>query len=250
MRKIDLTGMRFSRLLVLGEGGRSRTGVIMWDCLCDCGARRSVFGAALRSGNTKSCGCKKSEDTHRRNITHGMSRSDLYAVWCSMKARCHRPSDADFHLYGGRGISVCDRWKNSFTAFVSDMGPRPDGFSVERIDNQKGYSPGNCKWASSKEQSANRRVTRYLTFGGVSRPLLEWAALLGIKPCTIYQRLHGGASDEDALNTRNLRRRYISHNGKEMSLAEWSAATGIRKGTIYQRLRAGWSVDRALTREA
>jgi hypothetical protein len=157
---IDLTGQRFGRLLVQARAPNRRVRQPYWTCHCTCGAVVDVQGNHLRKGRTTSCGCWHREQIGRIARTHGRSQSPEYGVWSSMKGRCTNPRDQRFEYYGGRGITVDPRWQQSFANFLADMGPRPAGHSIDRIDPDGPYAPHNCRWATHDEQMKNTRRSR------------------------------------------------------------------------------------------
>jgi len=166
----------------------------------------TIFAMQCRSESvSKSCGCKKIEVARKvstgntRRRTHNLSLSTTYKSWSSMKSRCSNPNNVEYHRYGGRGISVCERW-NSFENFVRDMGDRPRGCSIDRIDCNGNYEPGNCKWSTDKEQASNRRTSKRLTIKGVCKTVAEWSRMPNAaSDKVIYKRIYLGWSDEEAV---------------------------------------------------
>ncbi len=152
----DIKDQRFGRLVALSLAGRSKSGQAVWTARCDCGLEDEVRSNDLVSRKTLSCGCLRNEN----RFTHGLTQHPLYGIWDAMKQRCFNANNRHYKDYGGRGITVCQRWLSNFSQFLEDMGPRPDGYSLDRIDNDKGYSPGNCKWSTPLEQAHNRRPQR------------------------------------------------------------------------------------------
>jgi hypothetical protein len=155
----DLTGQKFNRLTAIKRVENSSNGKVQFECLCDCGKAVVVSSTNLKSGNSKSCGCLNIESASRTKKIHGLRHSSEYNTWRSMKDRCYRHTNNRYQHYGARGIVICERWLNSFENFYTDMGPKPDPtFTIDRIDVNGNYEPGNCKWASKSEQRLNVRA--------------------------------------------------------------------------------------------
>lgn len=194
-----MSGRRFGAWLVL-QRAASRNTFVYWLCRCDCGTESELSGSALRQGKTKSCGCKKEELRELTFTGHRETRSPTWNSWLAMRHRCANPNDPSYPRYGGRGIRVCERWE-SYDNFVADMGHRPEGTTLDRIDNAGNYEPGNCKWSTPSEQSRNRRSARTLTHAGLTLPLVEWAQRTGIARTAISERLRRGWTVAQALTT-------------------------------------------------
>jgi len=150
-------GQQFARWTVIVRGEPAQ-GKRRWHCICACGTARLVREVYLLDGRSRSCGCLQREITRARDTTHGHHGTGTYRTWQGIKARCHCPTDRGYYKYGARGIVVCDRWRNSFAAFLRDMGERPPGKSIDRIDGRGNYEPGNCRWATVEEQNENRQA--------------------------------------------------------------------------------------------
>lgn len=191
-------GQRFGRWLVLEASAGAKV-----VCRCDCGTERSVLKNSLKQGRSRSCGCIAVEINAARARKHGCGASDkkLLDVYHSMLARCNKPTHAAYKNYGGRGIQVCERWLSSPLAFFADMAPRPDGAHLDRINNDKGYSPDNCRWATPQQNKRNRRITTYLTCNGETLSTSDWADRSGISARQILDRVRAGWSAEKAIFT-------------------------------------------------
>ena len=185
---IDLTGQKYQRLTAIKFVELSKYGAI-WECKCDCGNIKNVRSGDLRSGNTNSCGCYMKDRIKETNIKHGASKNNVmsgaYRSWRSMKERCYVKSCIEYERYGGRGIIVCDRWKNCFENFLEDMGERPEGYSLERKDFNGNYEPSNCCWTTCMEQAKNRRNNKYVVLNGEKLIYSDAARALNINPSTI-----------------------------------------------------------------
>lgn len=196
MRALDLAGHRFGRLAVLRRAAIS--GRPAWECVCDCGTVATVRGSELRAGNTRSCGCLRREVAGDKARRHGLTDSPAHRSWTSMIQRTRKTSGPSWDVYGARGIAVCERWR-SFEDFHADMGDPPDGYSLDRIDNDRGYGPGNRRWADALTQGQNRRGVSALTLGNKTQNVTAWSRDTGLSRNTIRVRLANGWPVERAL---------------------------------------------------
>ena len=186
----------------------------------------------------------------RHGHVRNRKRSSTHHTWTNMIARCTNPRRPDYLYYGGRGITVCARWRESFSAFLNDMGEKPTGTSLDRIDNARGYEPDNCRWATKYQQMQNTRGTRLITFNGEKMGLSAWARKLGIHVASIQGRLKRGWPIERALSTpartqKPYKKLFI--HGRRISLELAAAECGLKYSTVRGRLHRGWSLDQALT---
>lgn len=207
----NITGQRFGRLIALGPIGKTIHGSLIWRCQCDCGSVKDIDGQSLRKGLSQSCGCFQRDITQelgKSNTRHGAAsggnETPEFKAWLAMKGRCYNPNFRNYKNYGGRGISVCKRWLKNFENFLADVGLRPSPqHSLDRIDNNGNYCPENCRWATAKEQTTNRRNNRIVTAFGRSGPLVGFmpAGFDGGSPeyNRVLRRLNKGWSVERAL---------------------------------------------------
>ena len=187
----DLTGERFGRLLVLQRDGCNKHGQVKWWCECDCGTQKHILGMCLSSGETQSCGCLHKESTAKINLKHGMTRTPIYGLWHAMHQRCNDVNHPKYIHYGGREINVSPEWYE-FENFYRDMGDKPVGMSLERIDNNGDYCKENVVWATAKQQSNNRRNNVVLEHNGKKQTMQQWCDELGLKIGTVWARLNRG----------------------------------------------------------
>lgn len=184
-KKINMIGLKFGQLLVISElPGRDKNGQIIYHCRCDCGKFHNVTGKLLRQGKVKSCGCLHS-------TLNNLSKHRLYSIIHGIKTRCYNKNHHEFYNYGGRGIKICDEWLDDFMNFYNwamENGYQDD-LTIDRIDNNKGYSPDNCRFVDKKVQQQNRRSNRYYTVNGETHCLKEWCEILSLNYQTIYRRV-------------------------------------------------------------
>lgn len=204
----DLTGQKFGYLLVL-ERVKNRNNRVWWKCLCDCGNLKEVASSRLVNGNTISCGCQQFVNFKKSRITHNLSNTKLYKVWHHMKERCYLKTDKRYKNYGGRGIKICDEWKNDFINFYNwaiNNGYQ-ENLTIDRINVNGNYTPLNCRWVTWKEQANNTTRNHYIEYNGEKHTISEWADLLNISSKTLQIRLKRGWSIEDTIKIKKGGRR-------------------------------------------
>ena len=209
-RFIDMTGWNMwehgvpgSRWTVVEKANPLDNRNTFWLCECNCEnhTRKIIRHSSLTSGNSKSCGCLSIEETSKRVSTHKMSGSRLHNIWKSMKERCYNSGHDQYKDYGGRGISICNEWRNDFMSFYNWAinNGYADNLTVDRIDNNGDYCPENCKWSTRKEQSNNQRTNHLLTYNNKTQTMAQWAEEVGLNPHTLQTRISRGWSVQDAL---------------------------------------------------
>ena len=209
-KRLDLTGKKFGRITVIQYAGKSKCNHIQWKCKCDCGKEIIVTTGHLRSGHTQSCGCKAKELARDAHTTHGMSETRLYHIWSNMIDRCENQNVSHYFRYGGRGITICKEWRNSFEAFGNwalSNGYRDD-LSIDRIDVNGNYCPENCRWATPKEQSNNKRNNHLIEYNGETKTMKQWCDQFGVSFDLVKQRINKlGWSPEMAFFTPSAQAR-------------------------------------------
>lgn len=236
MSLIDLTDTRVNKLRVLRRVenvGKQPA----WLCICDCGTKKTILGMHLRAGKPVDCGCKYLERQRASHVRHGMTDSPEWRAWKSMLDRCLNDNHPSWRHYGGRGITVCKRWL-MFENFYSDMGPRPEGMSLDRINNSKGYKPSNCRWATHAEQQNNRRSNVYLTLDGETKTMKQWAAHFGVKYSVVKERHADGKSSMElfAASPRKKYGRLVEFNGKSKTITQWAKHYRVPYLVMWQRI--------------
>src|ERR1700721_39578 len=255
----DFTGKRFGRLTVISSNKVPGYGT-SWLCQCDCGNQVRVRGFNLKAGNTRSCG------KHKRNTPYERSRprrGETKISWEAMLDRCFNKNSTKFHAYGERGITVCDRWL-TYKNFLVDMGERPLGTTLDRKDNNGNYEPGNCRWATPKQQANNRRDNIILEAFGRKQTLRQWAEEYGLPVSTFSGRLKNHSVEEalklplyGALSSPEMKAKFYRNRksnrmieafGQRKTLVEWSEEYGIRSAVLGARIsRRGMTSEQALT---
>ena len=198
--RVDITGEKIGKWNVIEKDINNKTKDLRYICRCECGNIKSVTGTSLNNGKSKSCGCSTLQAIASAKRTHGMSGTTEYNIWHKMKSRCTNKNEINYSDYGGRGITVCDRWINSFENFIKDMGKRPSpSHTIDRINNDDGYCPENCRWATPIEQASNKSNSFLINIGDITDTISGWARRRGINVQTLHQRIKRGMSPEDAI---------------------------------------------------
>lgn len=215
MKDEDMIGKKFNRLYVVSRTDKNKNCNVMYLCKCDCGNTIITRGYSLISGHTKSCGCFAKDSASKRFFKHGDSFERLYSIWRDMNFRCANENYKNWARYGGRGIKICDDWKNDYLAFKkwATSNGYEESLTLDRKNNDGNYEPLNCRWVTMKEQANNRSTNRFVEFNGEIKDTKQWAEKIGICAKTLENRLDSGWSIEDAL-TRPINKKY-SHKKQE-----------------------------------
>lgn len=259
-KALDLTGQKFGLLTVLQMNPeRTAAGKIRWGVLCDCGTHKTMNGSHLTSGWVKSCGCTRAENVKKVCVTHGMTGTREHKIWVGMRQRCFNEKNPDYKHYGGRGITVCEQWKDSFESFYADLGPCPtEEHTLERREVNGNYEPNNCFWATREEQANNTRRNTFVEYQGKLYTVAELAKLpkvveKRISYATLYYRIFRyGFSVEKAINEevkppQFQTKHFFTYEGKTLSLSEWAKIKNINYQTLRDRIfRYGWVLEDAL----
>lgn len=236
---LNLINQQFGRLIVIKQEESDRFYKTRWLCTCVCGNTVVVTGSLLKSGHTQSCGCLMKERVIDSATVHGLSKHPAYLTWYAMLDRCYNEKNVAYHRYGGRGITVCDEWRESLEAFHRDMGDRPSiNHSIDRKDNDKGYSKENCRWATSQEQAANRERSLYFEYNGERKLLIDWCRILNLKYSLIYYRIkvlnwefHEAIQPIESLS--------ITFENETKPLQEWCDLFDLKYNQTYIRILRG-----------
>lgn len=202
-KRIDLTGEKFGRLKVIEYAGNNKAGKAKWKCQCNCKKIIITLGTDLISGHTTSCGCKRHEEHNKKARKHGGKHTRLYRIWHGMKNRTCNKNAEEYKDYGGRGIGICTEWKSDFENFRNwaEKNGYKDNLTIDRIDNNKGYAPENCRWVTQKENDRNKRNNKKMEFKGEEKTLAEWAEIYNVNYSTLKTRIRNGMTIEKALET-------------------------------------------------
>jgi hypothetical protein len=236
---------KFGRWLVVRQAPSSNCGVQMWECICDCGKEVVVRGVNLSSGGSLSCGCYKTEIKTKHKLAH----TPEYQAWADMKSRCFNINIPSFKHYGGRGISVCSEWINSFETFYKDMGARPSpDHSLDRRNVNGNYEPGNCRWATWVEQCRNQRNNLFVDYQGTKITLAELSEKTGISYPTLASRIARGMTGDESVDTPIPKRNFKLYtlNGETKNCREWARHYGLNEKAVYYQVNKGMDIREVL----
>lgn len=246
-RVCNMVGIRFNSIIAVRMTGKCSSGDIKWLFKCDCGIEFEANGYYARLGKVISCPKCAAERSRVASVKHGKTETPEYEIWVGMHTRCYNKNCKAYKNYGGRGVVICSRWKDSFENFLSDMGQRPSQkHSIDRIDCNGNYEPLNCRWATTKEQANNKRNVLHLkTHEG--KTLGELASEVGVTRCAMWHRVNKGKSDDIMRKSKLIG--CVTHNGITDTYNGWSERTGIKQSTIAMRITSyGWDIATALTK--
>lgn len=199
----DLTGKKIGKLIVIKRCGSNKNGRALWLCKCDCGNTKIVCGNSLLTKLTISCGCYNKELVKKVNLKHNMSYTKLYKVWQGMKTRCYDKNFMYYYNYGGRGITICDEWKNDFSKFYEWIinNGYEEGLTIDRINVNGNYEPNNCRWITKREQNNNMNKTIFIEYNGKRQTISQWSKELNISRVALYERIKRGWNAKKTLTT-------------------------------------------------
>lgn len=237
MGLIDLTGRTVNKLTVIKRVENVKRQPA-WLCKCECGGEIRVLGHTLRSQDIADCGCGSRERRAAVRRTHGMTNTPEFKIWSLIKERCLKPNCKAWKWYGGKGITLCDRWLK-FENFYADMGPRPsEKHSVDRVDNTRGYSPDNCRWATDIQQANNRTNNVLITREGVTQTMKQWAQQLGIPYAVVKARRLSGVPDSElfAPSPRREYNRRIEYKGEQRTIKQWAQVLNLPYKIVWDNI--------------
>ena len=239
----DLTNQRFNKLVVVERSCENgKTNRTHWLCVCDCGETTTVRSSHLINGNTKSCGCHQRNAVSERSKTHGMTNSPEYNSWRAMIKRCYDKNNVAYSRYGGSNITVCDEWKDNFETFYRDMGPRPSAdHSIDRRENDKGYSKDNCRWSTPKEQANNRKNNFFFEHNKEIKTLPEWCFVLELNYHLVRRRIRDGWTFDEAIYP--IKSINADFDGLTKPLHVWCEFLNLKYQETYRRIQNGEVLD-------
>lgn len=255
--KKDYTGQKFGRLTVIERLEKYRNGYTYYKCKCDCGKETILYSSAFISGKTSSCGCYNRDVARKRLTTHGLRKTQIYKTWAGIKDRTNLNNHNCKDNYRKLEITMCEEWRDDFMAFYNwaikngyKEEKSPNGrnkWTIDRIDNYKGYEPSNCRWVTSKEQSNNQTRNRQITYKGKTQTLAQWCEELKLNYGLVEQRLYKGWDIERAFTESSDKKRYFEYKGELLTKYDIAKRTGISVNNIENRLHRKWSIERIMT---